>query len=77
MVYHDDQMPPNRHQNLPCDPWDDTGVSPVAPTDEQRRAVQAAMDRHPNHGAERIKSDIWREGRDVPLNVILGVKAGM
>lgn len=78
MVYHDDQMPPNRHRNLPYDPWDDTGCSPVAPpNDALRQVIQAIMDRHPKWDPSRIKSDLWREGRDVPLNVIYGVKAVM
>jgi hypothetical protein len=77
MVYHDDQMPPSQHQRLPCDPWDDWSCPPAAPSDEQRQLVRAAIDARPNHGASRIKSDLWSEGHDVPLNVIYGVKTGM
>lgn len=78
MVYWDDQTPPNRHLPLPLDPWDDWSCPPVPPSDdEQRQLVQAAMDARPNHGASRIKSDLWRAGHDVPLNVIYGVRAGM
>ena len=77
MVYHDDQMPPITHYPLLLDPWDGWSCPPAAPTDELRQLVQAAMDRHPNHGASRIKSDLGRDGHDVPLNVIYGVRAGL
>lgn len=77
MVYHDDQIPPNRHQNLPYDPWNDWSCPPVPPADdEQRRTVQAAMDARPNGDPSRIKSDLWRAGHEIPLSVIYGVKAG-
>lgn len=76
MVYHDGSI--NRHLPLPYDMWDDNGIRPVPPVDDdQRQAVLMAMGRHPNHGPSRLKSDLKRDGLDVSLEIICGVKAGM
>lgn len=76
MVYYDDRtgwVP--SHQPIPYDPWE---VTPTAPAnDTVRQAVREVMDRRPDWGPSRIKSELWRQGLDVPVAVIVGVKAGM
>jgi hypothetical protein len=76
MTYWDDRTGwVASHQPLPYDPWE---VTPVAPSDDAvRRAVREVMDRRPDWGPSRIKSDLWRQGLDVPVAAIVGVKAGM
>jgi len=77
MVYYDDRtgwVP--SHQPIPYDPW--AGETPTAPPDDEvRRAVREVMDRRPDWAPSRIKSDLWRQGVDVSIAVIFGVKAGM
>jgi hypothetical protein len=77
MVYRDDSDPPIGHQPLPYDPWDYNGIQPAPPADDERQAILMAMERRPNHGPSRLKSDLKRDGLDVSLEVICGVKAGL
>lgn len=78
MVYYDDQMPPQSHQPLPHEPWDDSDHPPTVPTDGLRQVILGVMRAHPSWGPSRIRADLRHQGYgDVALGAIHGVKVGL
>jgi hypothetical protein len=81
MVYYDDQVSPVRHYRIPYDPWNDPGYGPpVAPdSDEQRQAIRAVMDAHPQWSPSQIEVHLRHVHgyTDIPVAAIYGVKVGL